>query len=77
MAYTRAQLEAVEAAIVALASGERVVEVRFGPNDATRYATTELPQLLALRDRMKAEIQASENHGRRLRGYRLNHRRGL
>lgn len=77
MAYTREQLQAVEAAIVALAAGERVVEVRFGPNDSTRYATAELPQLISLRDRMKAEIQASENNGRRLRGYRLNHRRGL
>lgn len=77
MAFTREQLQAVEAAIVALSTGERVVEVRFGANEVTRYATAELPQLISLRDRMKAEIQASENNGRRLRGYRLNHRRGL
>ena len=76
MAYTRIQLEAVEAAIVALAQGERVVEVRFGPNDSTRFATAELPQLITLRDRMKAEITMAEA-GRRPRGFRLSHRKGL
>ncbi|WP_339733157.1 gpW family head-tail joining protein [uncultured Pseudomonas sp.] len=76
MAYTREQLQAVEAAIVALAQGERVVEVRFGPNDSTRYATAELPQLISLRDQIKAEVALAEN-GRRPRGFRLNHRRGL
>jgi hypothetical protein len=76
MAYTRIQLEAVEAAIVALAQGERVVEVRFGPNDSTRYATAELPQLIALRDQMRAEVSLAEA-GRRPRGFRLSHRRGL
>lgn len=76
MAYTRDQLETVEAAIVALAQGERVVEVRFGPNDSTRYATAELPQLISLRDKMKAEVLQAEA-GRRPRGFRLNHRRGL
>lgn len=75
MAYTQAQLDQVEQAIVDLARGERVVEVRFGPGDATRYATAELPQLIELRDRMKAEIISSK--GRRPRGYRLNHCRGL
>ncbi len=76
MAYTRDQLNAVEAAIVALAAGERVVEVRFGPNESTRYATAELPQLIELRDTMKAEVTLAES-GRRLRGYRLHHSRGL
>lgn len=76
MAYTREQLKAVEAAIVALAQGERVVEVRFGPNDSTRYATAELPQLISLRDQIKAEVALAEN-GRRPRGFRLNHSRGL
>lgn len=76
MAYTQAQLDQVEQAIVDLARGERVVEVRFGPGDSTRYATAELPQLIELRDRMKAEILAA-GKGRRIRGFRLNHNRGL
>ncbi|MBD9675538.1 phage tail protein [Pseudomonas sp. PDM18] len=76
MAYTKDHLAQVEQAIVDLARGERVVEVRFGPNDSTRYATAELPQLLELRDTIKAEVLAAGN-GRRIRGYRLNHSRGL
>lgn len=76
MAYTKDHLAQVEQAIVDLARGERVVEVRFGPNDSTRYATAELPQLLELRDTIKAEVLAAGN-GRRIRGYRLNHTRGL
>ncbi|SFC84494.1 gpW protein [Pseudomonas citronellolis] len=75
MAYTKEQLAQVEQAIVDLARGERVVEVRFGPNESTRYAAAELPQLLELRDRMKAELVAAGS-GRRIRGYRLNHSRG-
>lgn len=76
MAYTQAQLDQVEQAIVDLARGERVVEVRFGPNDTTRYATAELPQLIALRDTMRAEIVAARQ-GKRIRGYRLRHSRGF
>lgn len=76
MAYTKDHLAQVEQAIVDLARGERVVEVRFGPNDSSRYATAELPQLLELRDTIKAEVLAASN-GRRIRGYRLNHSRGL
>lgn len=76
MAYTREQLNAVEAAIVDLARGERVVEVRFGPNESTRYATAELPQLIALRETMAAEVIKAES-GRRPRGYRLSHSKGL
>ncbi|MEW6460384.1 MAG: hypothetical protein AB1459_04580 [Pseudomonadota bacterium] len=75
MAYSQDQLDQVEKAIIDLARGERVVEVRFGPGETTRYATAELPQLIALRDQMRAEIASAA--GRRLRGYRLNHRRGL
>ncbi|QQE90263.1 gpW family head-tail joining protein [Azotobacter chroococcum] len=74
MAYTRDDLNKVQAAILALAAGERVVEVRFG-NEVTRYESAGQGALKALRDEIKAEILAAE--GRRLRGYRLNHRRGL
>ncbi|MDF3864215.1 hypothetical protein ACNFH5_18185 [Pseudomonas sp. NY15435] len=76
MAYTKEHLAQVEQAIVDLARGERVVEVRFGPNDSTRYASAELPQLEALRDTIRAELLAA-GKGRRIRGYRLNHSRGL
>ncbi|MBZ9665751.1 hypothetical protein H3221_013420 [Pseudomonas sp. LMG 31766] len=77
MAYTQSDLEKVERAIIDLAAGERVVEVQFGSGESTRYdGSVGLMQLVNLRDRIRGEIAASQN-GKRMRGYRLNHRRGL
>ncbi|WP_375738064.1 hypothetical protein [Pseudomonas boanensis] len=77
MAYTQADLEKVERAIIDLAAGERVVEVRFGAGEVTRYdSSTGLPQLLQLRDCIRAELAAAAQ-GKRIRGYRLRHNRGF
>lgn len=77
MAYTQSDLDKVERAIIDLAAGERVVEVNFGSGDSTRYdGSVGLNQLINLRDRIRGEI-AQQAQGRRFRGYRLNHSRGL
>lgn len=77
MAFTQSDLDKVERAIVDLAAGERVVEVTFGSGESTRYdGSVGLNQLYNLRDRIRGEL-AADGKGRRLRGYRLNHTRGL
>lgn len=76
MAYTKEHLAQIEQAIIDLGRGERVVEVRFGPGDSTRYAITGMEELKRLRDQIRAELAAATK-GLRIRGYRLNHSRGL
>jgi hypothetical protein len=77
MAYTQTDLDKVERAIIDLAAGERVAQVDFGSGDSTRYdGSVGLTQLINLRDRIRGEL-ASTGTGKRMRGFRLNHCRGL
>ncbi len=63
MAYTRADLESVTAAIIALARGERVVSVTAG-NRTVQYAQAELDKLRALKAEIEAELGAAAGRRR-------------
>lgn len=79
MAYTQDQLAQVEAAIIALGTGSRRVEIRF-PDRTVRYSDTDLAALRALRDDMRNEIasaQADTAESRRPRMFRARTSRGL
>ena len=54
MAYTSTDLANIEAAILALATGTRIVSVSYGDKQIT-YSQSDLPQLKIL----KSDIQAS------------------
>lgn len=53
MAYTSTDLTNIEAAIIALARGQRAVSVRIG-DKSIEYAAAQLPELI----RLRADIQA-------------------
>lgn len=75
MAFTQADLVALDAAIVALAKGERVTEVRM--SDRTlRTAECTLTELLKLRDQIVPEATATAI-SKRPRLYRSTHAKGL
>jgi len=57
MAFTAANLTAVEAAMVAIASGERVVEVEIA-GKTIRYQAADLDKLQRLRNLITADINA-------------------
>lgn len=50
------ELEAVEKAILELQSGKRVASVRYGDSQV-QYASTNINELLQLRDRLKVELK--------------------
>lgn len=54
--YTIEDLQRLEEAIIKLQSGERVVQVAHDGH-AVKYASVELNDLIALRDRVKAEVK--------------------
>ncbi|MBS7789266.1 hypothetical protein KTR66_04635 [Roseococcus sp. SDR] len=56
MAFTTDDLNAVDRAIVALASGQRTAEVRFSDGRLVKYAETSLNDLRSLRASMAAEV---------------------
>lgn len=56
MAFTTDDLNAVDRAIVALASGQRTAEVRFADGRTVKYSDTSLNDLRALRASMSAEV---------------------
>ena len=58
MAFTAANLASVEAAILALASGERVATVDLN-GERIEYNQTNLRQLLALRDAIRDDINTT------------------
>lgn len=75
MAFTSADLVAIDAAILALASGKRVTEVRM--SDRTlRKAEVTMSELLKLRDQMIPEATAAAT-SKRPRLYRARHAKGL
>ena len=60
MAFSSTDLASVEAAITALASGERVASVTLD-GETTEYAVVSLPSLLRLRDIIATEVNAALN----------------
>lgn len=58
MAYTEADLTAIQAAIMALAKGKRVVSVKIEGKDI-EYAQADLPALKTLRGEILTEINAA------------------
>jgi len=66
MAYTEADLQAVQDAINKLQSGERVVQVAHDGH-VVKYAEVELDELIALRTQIKAVVKiAGQSHKRRI-----------
>jgi hypothetical protein len=55
MAYTAADLASLDAAILALATGQRVVSVTFGDR-TTQYESARLPELQRLREVVAADV---------------------
>ena len=55
MAWTQSDLTQLNEAIIALATGKRVVSVTVD-GQTTQYAATDLDKLKTLRDEMQAEI---------------------
>jgi hypothetical protein len=60
MAYTTSDLASVKAAIVALASGERIALVTVG-DKTIRYDSAKLSDLRALRGEIQEEIARAAN----------------
>ena len=63
MAFTGTDLSNVEAAIVALATGERAVSVTIGEK-AIRYSEADLGKLRALRSEIMTDLQAAAGRRR-------------
>ena len=55
MAYTEADLQQIDAAILKLQNGERVVQVAHDGH-VVRYAEVQLNDLIALRNQIKAGV---------------------
>lgn len=72
MAYTSENLTAVENAIIALATGARVVKVTLN-NKTIEYSEASLPQL----KKLKAEITADLSTSTRPRLTRISTSKGL
>jgi len=58
MALTQANLDSVDAAILALSTGQRVASVQFGDRSVS-YTGAGLPELLKLRDTIAASIPST------------------
>lgn len=56
MAFTNDDLNAIDRAIVALASGERTAEVRFADGRTVKYSDATLNDLRSLRASIAAEV---------------------
>jgi len=67
MAYTQADLTKIESAIVALAAGERTVRVTTAGGKSIEYGQADLPQLRALRDSVKKELETTSTTTRYIR----------
>ncbi|MFO7596463.1 MAG: gpW family head-tail joining protein [Desulfocurvibacter africanus] len=64
MAYTQADLDAVQTAILALAKGERVTSIRFADGKQVQYGEADLPALKVLREEIVREVQAATGRRR-------------
>lgn len=63
MAYTAADLAAVEAAIMKLVDGQRVVQVKYGDMQTT-FSDATRDDLTTLRDQMRAELAGTTGRRR-------------
>ena len=64
MAYTEADRAAVKAAILALATGERVVTVTAADGRSTTWAQSDLDKLRVLLSEIEADISSSSGRRR-------------
>ena len=62
MSYTQSDLTNVKNAIIALATGTRVVRVSIG-DKLIEYSQTKLNELKALRGEIQTELQSSQKYG--------------
>jgi hypothetical protein len=64
MAWTQADADAVRAAIVALATGKRVVTVEYAgpPQRSVTYAAAQLPELQDLLGQMTASLNTAPGY---------------
>jgi len=67
MAYTSTDLSTVETAILALAAGQRAVQVTLSSGKTIRYAEADLSQLRKLRDEIRSEINSAASRKRYFR----------
>lgn len=67
MAFTQADLDSIDTAIVALATGRRVGSVTVA-GERIDYGTTSLDELRRLRAIVSAEVQSISTSGIRVRG---------
>jgi hypothetical protein len=65
MAYTTADLATIEAAILALAKGERVKSVSLPSGQSIDYADCSIEKLLALKKSISAALAVSAGTSRR------------
>lgn len=75
MSFTTTDLSSIEAALIALAGGSRVERVVVD-GEVINYTPATINELLALRDRVKAEVDVSAGTVT-LRTYAKNGGRGL
>ena len=64
MAYSAADLAAIESAILELAKGERVVSVTGMDGRTVQWQQADLEKLIALRNRIQSESQAAAGRPR-------------
>ncbi len=64
--YTQEDLNIVQSAIVALASGKRIVQVRIN-GKVLQYAQSDLTELRRLRDEIKTEVFATSTRPRHVK----------
>lgn len=77
MAYSAETLQQIEQAIIDLASGQQVAEIRDG-EQMTRFHAADLPTLRKLRDEVRGELaSAAAGPASRPRAYRSHYSRGL
>lgn len=66
MSYTSQDLENIQSAIVALATGERVTEVQL-EGQRIKYAEADLPQLKQLRSEIQNALMLERGLGKQYR----------
>jgi hypothetical protein len=58
MAFTQADLTSIEAAMIALAAGSRVVSVTLGDH-TTQFGAAQMDELIKLRDAIKSDVNTA------------------
>ncbi len=72
MAFTQADVDKLEAALVALNSGERVVKVAYADGSSTEFAQVDAAGLQAVLDRATAAVAAQSTTSQR--SFHVSHR---